>query len=153
MRTVQSGNDLETLFRPTVERMDYELVDVEFVRAGREPLLRIYIDSAQGITVDDCAAVSRQLGALLDVEDVISSAYRLEVSSPGLDRPLKRQEDFERFAGRQVSLRLHAHMDGQRRYTGQLLGLEQDGVLLKIDQDTKRFPLEDIAKARLVPEL
>lgn len=153
MRTVENGNDLENLFRPTVERMGYELVDVEFVRSGRQPLLRLYIGSPQGITVDDCAAVSRQIGALLDVEDVISSAYLLEVSSPGLDRPLKRPEDFERFAGHQVSLRLHLPMDGQRRFVGELLGLQQDCVLLKVDQDIKRFPLADVAKARLVPEL
>lgn len=153
MRADQSGNDLETQFRSTVENMGYELVDVEFVRAGRQPLLRIYVDSPRGITVDDCAAVSRQIGAWLDVEDIIAGAYRLEVSSPGLDRPLKRAEDFERFSGREISLRLHLPLEGQRRFQGELLGFEQGAVLLKVDQDVRRFPLSEIAKARLVPEL
>lgn len=140
------------LFGATIEALGYELVDVEFVRAGRQPLLRIYIDSPAGVTLDDCALVSRQLGAILDVEDVIPGAYRLEVSSPGLDRPLKTLTDFQRFSGRRVSLRLRLPVNGQRRYVGEIMGLEGERVLLKMDESVMQFPFADIEKARLVPE-
>ncbi|MEW5792090.1 MAG: ribosome maturation factor RimP [Pseudomonadota bacterium] len=152
MAEITPHADLDGLFRSTVESLGYELVDVEFVRAGRQPLLRLYIDAPEGVTVDDCALVSRQVSALLDVEDVIPGAYRLEVSSPGLDRPLKRREDFVRFAGHKVNLRLHQPMDGQRRFVGELVGVEGGAVLLRVDDDVKRFQFTDIAKTRLVPE-
>ena len=145
-------SDLSEVFRPTVEGLGYELVDVEFVRSGRQAVLRLSIDSPAGIRVDDCALVSRQVGAWLDVEDIIPGAYRLEVSSPGLDRPLKRVADFQRFAGRRISVRLHAPVEGKRRFVGELAGEEGETILLRMDGELKRFSLADIAKARLVPE-
>ena len=136
-----------------VEPMGFELVGVEFhSRPGHGGVLRVYIDHQDGIDVDDCAAVSRQLSAVLDVEDPIREAYDLEISSPGLDRPLFKREDYLRFAGHQVSIRLRDKLDGRRRYKGVLQGLDEDKVLVDADGERWELPLELIEQARLVPE-
>ena len=136
------------LLEPAVEALGYELVELEFP----PQLLRIYIDREGGVTVDDCEAVSRQVSAVLDVEDLIPGAYTLEVSSPGLDRPLRKQADFVRFAGKQVKLELVLPKDGRRRFTGTLKGCEAGEVTVEVDGVEYKLPLADIGKARLVPE-
>ncbi len=147
----QVESRLRDMLEPTVTGMGYELVMVELARGGR--LLRLYIDAPEGIGLSDCEAVSHQVSGLLDVEDPIHSRYSLEVSSPGLDRPLVKPEHFVRFAGQRVRVRMQVPRNGRRNFTG-TLGAVQDGVLtLEVDGEQYRLPLEDIAAARLVPEL
>ena len=145
----------ETLLRlleAPVEALGYEVVELEFHPQGRGGLLRIFIDREGGVTVDDCEKVSRQVSAVLDVEDPIPGAYTLEVSSPGLDRPLRKEADFVRFTGEKAKLELLLPRDGRKRYTGTLKGCEAGEVLVEVDGAMHRLPLGDIAKARLVPE-
>ena len=144
---------VQELVAPVVAALGYELVGVEHVAQGRHSILRLYIDRDDGITVDDCERVSRQVSALLDVEDPIPGEYVLEVSSPGLDRPLLNAEHFQRFAGHTVRLRLTQPMEGRRRFSGLLQGLRGDQVLLLVDGVEVALPLAKIDKANLVPEL
>ena len=141
-------NDREGWVRETLGSLGYELVDLETSRGG---LVRIFIDSPEGITVDDCARVSNHLTRAFAVEGV--EYERLEVSSPGLDRPLKRLEDYTRFAGQQASVRLKLPLDGRRRYEGRLGGVEGGNVVLDVEGVRRSFALGDIDRARLVPEV
>ncbi|MCG6862435.1 MAG: ribosome maturation factor RimP [Chromatiaceae bacterium] len=158
MRHLES--ELTGLVRSVVEPMGYELVGVEYVqRAKGGSVLRVYIDHAsgcsdesEGITLDDCGAVSHQLSGVLDVEDPISGHYNLEVSSPGLDRPLFTAEHFDRFRGRKVRLKLAVKLDGRRNLEGQIDGLKQEAVLLRVDGENREIPLAMVESARLVPE-
>ncbi|HXG27281.1 MAG TPA: ribosome maturation factor RimP [Nevskiales bacterium] len=143
---------VQALLEPLVEGLGYELVCLELHGSGAHALLRLYIDAPQGIGLDDCERVSREVSAALDVADPISGSYRLEVSSPGLDRPLAKPEHFRRFAGRQAKLQLRAPLNGRRRFAGRLLGLEQDEVVIEVDGSPWRLPLQQVEKARLVPE-
>jgi ribosome maturation factor RimP len=140
--------DRESWLRETLGGLGYELVDIESSRGG---LLRIFIDSPRGITVEDCARVSNHLSRALAVEGI--DYERLEVSSPGLDRPLKRLEDFTRFAGQKASLKLRLPLQGRRRYEGKLSGVEEGKVLLEVDGERMSFALADIDRARLVPDI
>ena len=140
------------LLEPAVEALGFELVELEFHGQGGGSLLRLYIDRPAGVTLDDCEQVSRQVSAVLDVEDPVPGAYTLEVSSPGLDRPLRKLTDYVRFAGRRAKLELLLPRAGRRRYTGTLKGLEAEDVLIEVDGEMQKLPLAEIAKARLVPE-
>ena len=143
-----SDMDLRTLIEPTLAGMGYEMVALERVGRG---LLRLYIDKPGGINLDDCVKVSNQLTRLFMVENV--DYDRLEVSSPGLDRPLVKEADFVRFLGERANIRLHAPMDGRKRFTGVLRGLA-DGVLqLEMDGAMVAIPLAEVDSARLAPEL
>lgn len=143
---------LVAMLEPVVTAMGYELVHVELVGGGRDTVLRVYIDAPDGISLADCEAVSHQIGGVLDVEDPVPGGYQLEVSSPGLDRPLVKAGDFERFAGHRVRVRLSAAVDGRRKYTGELLGCEDSQVMLAVDGERHVLALDDIDSARLVPE-
>lgn len=143
--------ELRKLIEPAVTAMGYELVGVEMTRA-RQALLRVYIDREEGVSIDDCQKVSYQVSGLLDVEDPIAGRYSLEVSSPGLDRPLFQSQDFERFAGKLVRIKLAVPMDGRRKISGQLLGLVGGQVVLKIDEQELSVPLGNVDQARLVPD-
>ena len=143
---------MRALIEPSVEGLGYELVDVELAGGGPNAVLRVYIDSEAGIDLKDCETVSRQLSALLDVEDPIAGQYTLEVSSPGLDRPLVKRVDFERFAGELVKVKVLEPVLGRRNFTGQLLGLEGEQVLLEMDKERYAIPLDNIERARLVPQ-
>lgn len=134
---------------PLLGDMGMELVEIQFRREGHGWVLRLFIDKEGGITIDDCAAVSREISAYLEVEDLIDHAYHLEVSSPGLERPLRKREDFIRFAERLVRIKLREPINGQRVLIGTLLGLEGEMVLLEMDNETVRIDMENIAKARL----
>lgn len=142
---------LHSLLEPTVEGLGYELVGVELTGAKSNRTLRVYIDTPAGIRLEDCEAVSHQLSALLDVEDPIPGAYSLEVSSPGLDRPIFKAADYERFSGERIKLRLHELYQGRRRMTGTLLGLEDDSVRVKEESEGVEYsiPLALIDRARL----
>lgn len=142
------ASDRESWLRDTLAGLGYELVDIEMSRGG---LMRLFIDSPKGITVEDCARVSNHLTRAFAVEGI--DYERLEVSSPGLDRPLKRIEDFERFAGSLATVRLKLPRAGQRRFEGRLAGVEGGEVLLEVEGQRQRFALGDIDRARLVPEL
>lgn len=139
--------DIEGLVEQVVGGLGYELVDFESTPKGR--LLRIFIDIERGITVEDCAAVSNQVSRVFEVENV--DYDRLEVSSPGLDRPLKKAADFERFTGSEVQLRLRMPLNNQRNYIGVLVGLVDGEVRLTTGKGELGFPLDEIEKARLVP--
>ena len=143
---------LQELLEPAVEVLGYELVGVRFVSQGHNRVLRIYIDSDAGITVKDCERVSYQVSGVLDVEDPIHSRYTLEVSSPGLDRPLFTLAHFEQFTGETVQLNVFAPVEGRRKFKGAILGTADGSV--RIDQDGAEVALEmsNIVKARLVPD-
>jgi ribosome maturation factor RimP len=141
------------MLEPGIRSMGYELVGVEYHGGGKGGgLLRVYIDNEQGITADDCQRVSYQVSGVLDVEDPIPGHYTLEVSSPGLDRLLFRPQDFARFAGKQVRVRLRFPVDGQRRFKGRLLGIVNGMVEIEQDGERISLPYEQIEQARLVPE-
>ena len=143
------GNMLE----PGIRSLGYELVGVEFQTGGKGGgLLRIYIDSEKGISAEDCQKVSYQVSGLLDVEDPIPGHYTLEVSSPGLDRLLFRAEDFDRFAGQLVKLRLAYPVEGQRKFKGRLVGMRGENVVIDGDEMEISLPFDQIEQARLVPE-
>jgi len=139
--------DLNALLERTLEGMGYEVVDVEQSNYGR--LLRVFIDKEGGITVDDCAFVSNHLTRLLAVENV--NYDRLEVSSPGMDRPLKKAADFVRFIGETAKVQLRVPRDGQRKFTGVLRGATEGVLDLEVDGNTLRLDLANVEKARLVP--
>ena len=142
---------LTQMLQPTVTMLGFDLLGVE-MSAG---MVRLYIDHEAGVTADDCAKVSRQVGAVLDVEDPIADNYTLEVSSPGVDRPLFSEADFERFVGHRVRLQLSAPrpLDGRRRFEGKLVGLSE-GVVQIADADAEHeLRVDEIGKARLVGEI
>jgi ribosome maturation factor RimP len=143
--------DLRTLLEPGVKALGFELVDSELAGSGRNAVLRVYIDGPHGVTVDDCAQVSRQLSAILDVEDPFPERYVLEVSSPGLDRPLVKHEDFERFMGERVKVRMRMALEGRRNFKGRLIGVSLQHIALEVDGKTVNLDFSGIEKARLVP--
>ncbi|MEW5892229.1 MAG: ribosome maturation factor RimP [Pseudomonadota bacterium] len=139
--------DLQALIEPTVAGMGYEVVALERVGRG---LLRLFIDKPGGIQIDDCVRVSNQLTRLFAVENV--DYDRLEVSSPGLDRPLVKEADFVRFAGQRAQLKLRLPLEGRRKYVGLLLGVQDGAVRLQTEQGEVTLPLAEIESARLVPQ-
>lgn len=143
---------LEQLIEPAIVALGYELVGVEYKPQGRHSLLRVYIDKPEGITVEDCERVSHQVSGILDVEDPIQGQYTLEVSSPGLERPLFRPAHYERFAGSQVQLRLKVPVEGRRKFKGRLVALRGDAAALEVDGIERVFPLADIEHAHVVPD-
>ena len=146
----------EKLHRPieaAVQGLGYELVGIEYHPQGRRSLLRVYIDTPDGVNVDDCERASRQISSALDVDDPIPGQYMLEVSSPGLDRPLFTAEHFQRFSGNRVKLRVSPPLDGRRNFSGVLVGMRDDAVVIVQDDEEVEVPLQHIEQARLVPGL
>lgn len=149
----QAPEGLQTIVESTVTALGYELVGIEHLPQGRHTQMRVYIDAEKGIALEDCERVSRQLSSVLDVEDPIVGEYTLEVSSPGLDRPLFKAAHYEQFSGHQVQLRLKTPLEGGRRkLKGLLLGLRDDKVVVKVDEEEFILPLSDIDKGHIVPE-
>ena len=145
--------ELTPLFEPVVESMGYELVGVEFQGAGGHGTLRVYIDREQGVSLDDCAAISHQISGILDVEEPIKQAYDLEISSPGIDRPLFKLADFERFAGRTAKIKLAVDLEGRKNFKGRLQGVaDARMVIIEVDGEAFYLPFADIGKANLVGE-
>ncbi|HZT20905.1 MAG TPA: ribosome maturation factor RimP [Dongiaceae bacterium] len=144
--------EIARLIEPSLNGMGYDLVRVQFVGGGRRPTLQIMAERAdrRPMAVEDCAEISRVLSALLDVEDPVQGSYLLEVSSPGIDRPLLRPTDYERFAGFEARLELRQPVEGRRRFRGRLAGLEQGCVRVVEPAGEVRLRLEDISKAKLV---
>jgi len=142
---------IEKIIEPAVKNLGFAIVRV-LLSGDHNPRLQIMAEPLDGraMNVDDCAAISRAVSALLDVEDPVSSSYALEVSSPGLDRPLVRLQHFERFAGYEARIETAIAIDGRKRFRGRLGGIEGDNVLLQVDKNEWVFPFPDIQKAKLI---
>jgi ribosome maturation factor RimP len=143
-------SEVSALAEGLVGEYSMEVVDVEFKFEGRRWILRVYIDKEGGVTVDDCANVSRELGDLIEAKDIIDCHYVLEVSSPGLDRPLKKERDFMRSVGQMVRLKTSRPINKRRNFTGRLTNVSEGIISLLVDNDNLvQLPLEEIDKARL----
>ena len=144
---------LVDLLEPVVASLGFELADLELHLSRGSGLLRLFIDAGPGVTVDDCEAVSRQVSSVLDVADPIPGDYRLEVSSPGLDRRLAKPEHFDRFAGAAIRVRLRRLIDGRRRLEGTLVARHGEAIEVRSGEAVVRIPLAEVEVARLVPDL
>jgi ribosome maturation factor RimP len=139
---------VKELLLPILEERDFKLVDIEFIPSKR-PILRIYIYNPEGTSIDDCEWVSKRIGALLDVEDLIDKAYILEVSSPGLDRKFKNIEEYDIFKGRDVVIKTKEPINEKKVFKGTLLGLEDEKVKIKENEKTVEIPLENVSQTKL----
>jgi ribosome maturation factor RimP len=146
-----TGNELAKLLEPTIERLGYELADLEVRLGGKGGLVRVFIDKPEGIDLDDCEKVSRAVSALLDVEDPVPGNYNLEVSSPGLDRKLTKVEHFQRFEGEIVKVQMRFPIEGRRRFRGTLVSSDDENIVVDVDGESHSLPLKTIDTARLVP--
>ena len=141
------------LIEPGLLAKGLELIDVEFKKEGKNWVLRIYIDREGGVTLEDCQKVSRLAGDLIEVEDVIEPVYTLEVSSPGLNRVLKKEKDFLKYSGKKINVQCHVPMNGRKKFTGILTCFIDQSIHLKVDGQQHKIPLSLVAKANLVIEL
>jgi len=151
--TGRVDEQVRRLLEPIVSRDGFELVEVEWVREGPSWVLRLFVDKQGGVTIDDCQALSRTVEPVLDVEDFIEPPYSLEVSSPGLDRPLRKPGDFERFAGQRARIKTFGPVEGpsgpRKSFGGTLRGFQDGAVVIEVDGKLHRVPHEKIAKAHL----
>jgi ribosome maturation factor RimP len=143
---------LNEMLRPSVEALGFEFVGVEYVGQGKHSVLRIYIDHENGINVDDCASVSHQVSGILEVEDPITSQYSLEVSSPGMERPLFTLEHFSAYVGKLVNIKCHVGVDGRRKFKGELVAIKDEMLTVVVDGQDFNIDFQDIDKANLVAE-
>ncbi|MCR1898109.1 ribosome maturation factor RimP [Irregularibacter muris] len=144
---------VEELAHPMLSDYKFELVDIEFKKEGPSWYLRLYIDKPGGISIDDCQLVSEQLSDLLDETDPIEQSYYLEVSSPGIDRPLKKPEDYEKFKNHKIEIKLYAPFKGNKKFVGTLIGLENNHIILDTEnQGQYEIPLETASSVRLYVE-
>ena len=146
-----TGDEMLKLLEPAVERLGYELADLEVRLGGKGGLIRVFIDKPEGIDLDDCEKVSLAVSALLDVEDPVPGNYNLEVSSPGLDRKLTKVEHFQRFAGETVKVQMRFPIEGRRRFRGILVSSDEENIVVQVDGESLSLPLKTIDTARLVP--
>lgn len=145
-------DNLTKLLAPVVESLGCDFWGIEFFPKGRESLLRVYIDKPDGISVEDCERVSRQVSSVLDVEDPIRTDYTLEVSSPGMDRPLFSLDHYQQSLGEKINLRLRVAFEGRRRFVGILKSVENDEIVLEVGDEEFLLPYELIDKANIVPQ-
>jgi len=150
----QNNDALWEMIEPVVVGLGYQVAEIEYLSQDGINILRVYIDQESGITADDCAKVSLQLSALFDVEEPVKARYNLEVSSPGLDRPLRKVADFERFTGSKVKVKMAmpVGMENRRNFTGILVGVEADQALVEVDGETYELAIAAIEKARIIPK-
>ena len=148
-----TSEELKNLLEPSVEALGYELIELELRTGGRNGLMRLFIDAPDGIGLDDCEAVSRQVSTVLDVEDPIPGNYNLEVSSPGLDRALTKPAHFQRFTGEDVRIKLRTPVDGRRNFRGALRAADEDSIEVEVDGQSHTLAIAAIASARLVPAI
>lgn len=146
------SKDLCNLLEPGVNALGFELITVELTGQGNSSIVRVYIDALGGINVDDCARVSEQLSAILDVEDPIPGSFTLEVSSPGFDRPLCKASHFESVIGHKVKVQTKTQISGRSRFTGTLIAVSDTAVSLDVDGEMHKVPIDNITMARLVPD-
>jgi ribosome maturation factor RimP len=147
-----TGDELQKLLEPTVERLGCELTDLVVRLSGKGGLLQLTIDKPDGIDIDDCEKVSHAVSALLDVEDPVPGEYNLEVSSPGLDRKLTKVEHFQRFNGETLKVSMRFPIEGRRRFRGTLVSSDDENIVVEVDGESHNLPLSMIDTARLVPE-
>ena len=146
-----TGDELQKLLEPTIDRLGYELTDLEVRLGGQGGLMRLTIDKSGGIDLDDCERVSHAVSALLDVEDPVAGNYSLEVSSPGLDRKLAKVEHFQRFEGETLKVTMRFPIEGRRRFRGTLASSDEENIVVEVDGESHSLPLAMIDTARLVP--
>ena len=137
------------MLQPAIEVLDLELWGIEYLTKGRSALLRVYIDSEEGVTIDDCEQVSRQISAILDVEDPIAGEYTLEVSSPGLDRPLFTAEQYATYVGEVINVRLNSPIDGRRKFKGVLNSADPKTIVMTVDNQPVEILFSQIEKANV----
>ncbi len=142
-------NQIEEYLQPIVVEVGVEVCDIELVKEGPNLYLRIYIEKEDGVTISDCESVSRKIEVILDEKDPIATPYILEVSSPGIDRPLKKDSDYEKYSGEIVDIKLYKAINKQKEFQGELVGLENDVVTIIVDDETIKFDKADIAICRL----
>ena len=147
------SDELAKLLEPTVERLGYELADLEVRLGSKGGMVRVFIDKPEGIDLEDCEKVSLAVSALLDVEDPVPGNYNLEVSSPGLDRKLTKVEHFQRFEGDTVNVKMRFPIEGRRRFRGTLVSSDDENIVVEVDGESHSLPLKTIDTARLVPEV
>ena len=145
-------NEILGLLRPVIEDMGYVLWGCEYLAQGRHSLLRVFIDKDSGIGIEDCDRVSRQVSALLDVEDPISGHYSLEVSSPGIPRPLFSLDQYQRYIGHLINIKLYKPVDGTRKFTGRIVAVNESTLVLDMDGKQQDFLFSNIVKANLTVE-
>ncbi|MFI5346818.1 MAG: ribosome maturation factor RimP [Elusimicrobiota bacterium] len=143
------AKEIESLITPLVEQEGGEIVDLQWRREGHQWILRLFLDKPKGITLDDCAYFSDRVGAFLDEKNAIEQSYVLEISSPGLDRVIKKDKDFARFAGKAVKVKIKIAENGQRRFAGILKGLDGDKVAVQVGPDRKEFARANVDEIRL----
>ncbi|MBT3144686.1 ribosome maturation factor RimP [Neptunomonas phycophila] len=143
---------IQEMLEPVVQSLDCSLWGMEYITQGKHSMLRVYIEKEGGVSVDDCAAVSHQISGVLDVEDPISGEYTLEVSSPGMDRPLYTLEQFTEYAGNIVQVKLRIPFEGRRNFKGLLNGTEGEDILLVVDDEEFLLPIDLIDRAQVVPQ-
>lgn len=144
---------IESLLKPTIETMGFDFWGCEYLPAGKHSTLRIYIDKSEvGVTVDDCGKVSRQVSAIMDVEDPISNAYMLEVSSPGMDRPLFKPAQYSAYKGEVVQVRTATSVMGRKRFKGEMTTVSENGIVVEVDGELYEISFNQIDKANVVPQ-
>ena len=143
--------ELVNLLEPTIEQLGYELSDLELNLGGRDVVVRVFIDKPDGVDLSDCEMVSRQLSAVLDVEDALPGHYTLEVSSPGLDRKLTKPAHFQRFTGETVRVKLRFPVDGRRNFRGALRAADEEQIEVEVDGESHSLDIAKIESARLIP--
>lgn len=151
-RVLSIAEQVADLVEPALEDMDFELVDVEYLSRHGKWVLRLYIDKEGGVTLDDCARVSREFGDLIDVKDIIIHKYVLEVSSPGLDRPLKKEKDLEHAIGKKIKVKTVAPVKGRQNYTGYLRNFQKGILYIELENGPVHLPWKEVEKANLVYE-
>ena len=145
--------ELTKLIEPTIEQLGYELSDLEVKTGGRDGVIRVFIDKADGVDMTDCETVSRQVSAILDVEDPLPGNYTLEVSSPGLDRTLTKPAHFQRFMGEDIRVKLRFPLEGRRNFRGALKSVNEENIEVEVDGESHSLSLATIESARLVPSV
>ena len=150
MTEASKKNRFDPILQPVIEGMGLEYVGYEFMSQGRHSTLRIYIDHESGVTIDHCTQVTRQLDAVLNVEEAIPGHYRIEVSSPGLERPLFKLVHFERFIGKPVKMKLYTPVEGQSHFQGSLDAVQDDKITLSTEEGSITVPFSEIVKANLI---
>jgi ribosome maturation factor RimP len=143
--------ELTKLIEPTIEQLGYELSDLEVKTGGRDGVIRVFIDKADGVDLTDCETVSRQVSAILDVEDPLPGHYTLEVSSPGLDRKLTKPEHFQRFTGETIRVKLRFPVSGRRNFLGALKSADEEKIEVEVDGESHSLQIATIESARLIP--
>lgn len=149
MKTKDIINKVEQFVQPAIEENDFELVDVEFLKEGASYYLRVYIDKEGGVAIDDCTLISRYLEKKLEDSEIIEKAYILEVSSPGIDRILKKEYEYEKYKGRLVDIKLYSPIDKKKEFRGELVGLLDNNIVIKSNDENIKFDKKDVAVCRL----